>query len=101
MYTCCGVSYCNERNTCIGIIELLLAYGERGSFLFPFVFPKSVLVVTEGCVSSGNEGLVKESRKSHVLRHGSSNFFMTKGHTPVFVGCFAGLTWKNNDKWYS
>jgi len=94
--TCCGVSYCNEHNTCWSISEVLLSNGERGSFPL-FVFPKYILVVTEGCVSSGNEGLVKEFRKSYVLRLGSPSFLWQRA-APVFVGCFAGLTWKNNDK---
>jgi hypothetical protein len=80
VYTCCGVSYCNDHNTCINIIELLLAYGDFCFFVFFSFVPKSVIVVTEGCVSNGNEGLVKEFRKLHVLRHGYPNFFMTKGH---------------------
>jgi hypothetical protein len=53
----------------INISEVILSNGEREFLLPPFVFPKSILVVTEGWMSSSNEGLVKECRKSRVLRH--------------------------------
>jgi len=58
--------------------------------LFPFfVFPKYILVVTEGCVSSGNEGLMKEFRKSHVLRHVSPRLFDKGPHPSLLAASLA------------